>query len=514
MAPDAPPSKLLPLDALADHLASRRDGRRLVLCHGDFEVLHPGYVSFLQEARRHGDLLVVTVTPDRHLPRTTTHALYDEGSRALAVAALGMVDFVGIGAGPDAVKAIQQLRPDCYVQGGPGAAPAAGAASAKALEAAAVKAAGGDLVLAPPFHIGTAHAIANPLSAYTPEISAWLEAFAARHSAASVLGWLERARGLKVLVVGEAIVDEYHYCETLGKSGKEPILATRYLDSERFAGGILAVANNVAAFTDQVSVLTVLGRQDGQPDPTEPFIRANLDARVEPSFIYQEGAPTILKRRFVERYPLQKLFEVYLLTHMEEHGPEARELCARLEAMVDRFDVVIVTDYGHGMLGPEAVEILCRKARFLAVNTQANADNQGFNTISKYRRADFVSLSERELRLEVRSKARDTHSIIEEVAHRIGCSTMLITRGNHGNVIFHKDTGISLSPSLSNRILDRVGAGDTVLSAASLCVAQGAPAEVVGFLSNVVGAYAVATVGHRHSLDLANLNEHITAMLG
>ena len=234
----------------------------------------------------------------------------------------------------------------------------------------------------------------------------------------------------------------------------------------------------------------------------------------KPTFIYQEGAPTILKRRFVERYPLQKLFEVYLLTHMEEHGPEARELCARLEAMVDRFDVVIVTDYGHGMLGPEAVEILCRKARFLAVNTQANADNQGFNTISKYRRADFVSLSERELRLEVRSKARDTHSIIEEVAHRIGCSTMLITRGNHGNVIFHKDTGISLSPSLSNRILDRVGAGDTVLSAASLCVAQGAPAEVVGFLSNVVGAYAVATVGHRHSLDLANLNEHITAMLG
>ena len=506
MAEDAQTPKLLPLDALAEHLATRRDGRRLVHCHGDFEVLHPGYVNLLQEARRHGDLLVVTVTPDRHLPRATTHALYDESSRALAVAALGMVDFVGIGAGPDAVKAIQQLRPDCFVQGGPGAALPA--------EAAAVRAAGGDLVLAPPFQIGTAHAIANPLSAYSPEISAYLEQFAARHPAASVMGWLERARSLKVLVVGEAIVDEYHYCETLGKSGKEPILATRYLDSERFAGGILAVANNVAAFTDQVSVLTVLGRQGGQPDPTEPFIRASLDPRVEPSFIYQEGAPTILKRRFVERYPLQKLFEVYLLTHMEEHGPEARELCARLEAMVDRFDVVIVTDYGHGMLGPEAVEILCRKARFLAVNTQANADNQGFNTISKYPRADFVSLSERELRLEVRSKARDTNSIIEEVARRIGCATMLITRGNHGNVIFHKDTGISLSPSLSNRILDRVGAGDTVLSAASLCVAQGAPADVVGFLSNVVGACAVATVGHRHSLDLANLNENITAMLG
>jgi len=358
------------------------------------------------------------------------------------------------------------------------------------------------------------HASGNPLSAYTPEISAYLERFAASHSVPSVMGWLERARGLKVLVVGEAIVDEYHYCETLGKSGKEPILATRYLSSERFAGGILAVANNVAAFAGQVTVLTVLGCQDGQPDPTEPFIRAHLDSRVEPVFIYQEGAPTILKRRFVERYPLQKLFEVYLLTHMEETGPEARELCARLEALAGDFDLVVVTDYGHGMLGPEAVEILCRKARFLAVNTQSNADNQGFNTISKYPRADFVSLSERELRLEVRSKARDTDSIIEEVAGRVGCSAMLITRGVHGNVLFDRATGISRSPSLSNRILDRVGAGDTVLSAASLCVAQGAPAEVVGFLSNVVGACAVATVGHRHSLDLDNLNEYITALLG
>ncbi len=356
--------------------------------------------------------------------------------------------------------------------------------------------------------------VSNPLSDYPPEVSQYLNRFAAGHSPANVMGWLERARKLKVLVVGETIVDEYHYCETLGKSGKEPILATRYLHSERFAGGILAVANNVAAFCDQVTVLSVLGRQDGLPDPTEPFIRQHLDARVTPVFVYQEDAPTILKRRFVEAYPLQKLFEVYMLKHMEENGPEARELCARLEELVPLADVVIVTDYGHGMIGPEAVEILCRKARFLAVNTQANADNQGFNTISKYPRADFVSLSERELRLEVRSKGRESDSIIEEVAGKIGCSTMLITRGNHGNAIFSRDAGISRSPSLSNRILDRVGAGDAVLSAASLCVAQGAPAEVVGFLSNVVGADAVATVGHRQSLNLAKLKQHVTAILG
>jgi bifunctional ADP-heptose synthase (sugar kinase/adenylyltransferase) len=354
----------------------------------------------------------------------------------------------------------------------------------------------------------------DPLAAHSAEVSAYLERFAAAHKAPEVVGWLERARGLKVLVVGEAIIDEYHYCETLGKSGKEPILATRYLDSERFAGGILAVANNVAAFCDQVTVLTVLGSQDGAPDPNEDFIVKSMNPKVERSFIHQADAPTILKRRFVERYPLQKLFEVYLLKHMAEDGAEARELCRRLEALTGNFDLVIVTDFGHGMLVPEAVDILCRKARFLAVNTQANADNQGFNTISKYPRADFVSLSERELRLEARRKNGEINPVIETVAGRIGCDTMLITRGNLGNLVFTRAGGIVASPSLSNLILDRVGAGDTVLSAASLCVALGAPGEVVGFLSNVVGASAVATVGHRQSLDLARLAEHVKAFLG
>jgi len=499
--------KVLGLNELAELLDSQRGNRQVVHCHGDFEVVHPGYISFLEEARRHGDLLVVTLTPDRYMPRVTQTPLFDETSRAHAVAALGMVDYVVIGAGPDGSSAIHLLRPDIFVQNEP-EVDFAGA------EAAAVEATGAQLVKATPYRTGLPHPITNPLSAYPPEVSRYLTAFAERHPSASVMKWLEEGRRLKVLVVGEAIVDEYHYCETLGKSGKEPILATRYLNSESFAGGILAVANNVAAFCDQVTVLTVLGRQDGQADPTEPFIRANLNPSVEPIFLYQDDAPTIVKRRYLESYPLQKLFEVYFLKHMEEDTPVALALCAKLESILSDYDVVIVTDYGHGMLGPRAVEILCRKARFLAVNTQANADNQGFNTISKYPRADFVSLSEKELRLEVRDKRRDVGSIMQEVASGMDCRSMLITRGSKGNTIFDRDTGVSNSPVLSNRILDRVGAGDAVLSAASLCVAQGAPGEVVAFIGNVVGAQAVATVGHRSSLDPDRLAEHITAILG
>ena len=499
--------KILSLENLAQLLEGRAKGQRVVLCHGDFEVLHAGYIRYLEEARSLGDVLVATLTPDHHLPQTLAYPRFDGPQRAQALAALAVVDFVAIHDHADASGAIRLLRPDVFVRG------RGEDSTDEEREGKALLEVGACLAIShTPVPVPTLFTH-NPLAAYPPELTEFLEDFSSRHSSASVAHWLEGGRGLKVLVVGEAIVDEYHYVETMGKSGKEPILATRYLRTESFAGGILAVANNVAAFVDQVDVLTVLGRQDGKPDPTEPFIRQQLNPKVRPVFLYQDEAPTIVKRRFVESYPLQKLFEVYLLKHMEESSPLADELCETLDAIVQDYDVVIATDYGHGMVVPRAVEILCEKARFLAVNTQTNADNQGFNTISKYRRADFVSLSEKELRLEVRSRRRETSSIMEEVADKMGCGTILVTSGQKGNQLFSKEEGFSTSPSLSNRILDRVGAGDAVFAATTICVAQGAPVEVVGFIGNIVGAHAVATVGHRTSLDAGLLTQHISSIL-
>lgn len=497
--------KILSLGDLSARLAGREG--RLVLCHGDFEVLHAGHLAFLQEARAQGDLLVASVSADPNLPHHPGLPRFSGLERAAAVAALALVDFVTVAEGADGAGAIRALRPEVFVrahrEGGGG----------RDREREAAQEVGARLTTLRTPGLSPAASFQNPMSAYSKEVSEFLQAFSQRHPPASVNHWLEAGRNLKVLVLGEAIIDEYHYVETMGKSGKEPILATRFLRTESFAGGILAVANNVAAFVDQVDMLTVLGRQDGRPDPTELFIRQQLNRKVRPIFLYQDEAPTIVKRRFVENYPLQKLFEVYLLRHMEEQSALADELCNTLDAIVADYDLVIVADYGHGMIVPQAVEILCEKARFLAVNTQTNADNRGFNTISRYRRADFVSLSENELRLEVRSRRRETSSIMEEVAGKMSCSTLLVTSGQVGNQLYSRTEGFCRSPSLSDRILDRVGAGDAVFSATAICVAQGAPLEVVGFLGNIVGAHAVATVGHRTFLDAGLLMRHVTDLL-
>jgi bifunctional ADP-heptose synthase (sugar kinase/adenylyltransferase) len=256
-------------------------------------------------------------------------------------------------------------------------------------------------------------------------------------------------------------------------------------------------------------VLTFLGTRDSQED----FIREKIDPKIDKLFLYMDNAPTIVKRRFIEVYPFQKLFEVYVMDDGEGNAAQSRALCTKLVEVLPEHDVVIVTDYGHGMLGPEEVDILCNQARFLAVNTQVNAENRGFNTISKYHRADYVSVSENEIRLEARSRRRDLRDIVLEVAEKLSCERILITRGQQGCLCYSKEESFFEIPAFTSRVVDRVGAGDAVLAVTTLCVAQNAPMEVVGFIGNAVGAQAVATVGHRKPIERVPLFKHIESLL-
>ena len=345
-------------------------------------------------------------------------------------------------------------------------------------------------------------------SALTPEAREFLNSFRDALLPADVAAALDVARTTSVLYVGETIIDEYQYCESIGKSGKEPVLAVRYVSEEKFAGGVLATANQSAAFCDRIGMLTLLGTKDSH----EEFVREKLNPKIDTSFLYMAGARTILKRRMVETYPFQKLFEVYF---MDQEIPEAvsKALYARLQALLPRYDAVVVTDYGHGMLTPEIIELLCGSDRFLAVNTQTNAANQGFNSPSKYARADFLCLSEKELRLEVRNRTKDLRLIVAETAERLSCKQMMVTRGRSGSLCYHAKEGFFAIPSFTTRIVDRIGAGDALLAVASLCAAKDVPMEVTGFIGNAVGAQAVETVGNRSVVTPEALARQINDMM-
>src|SRR5262249_43261893 len=157
---------------------------------------------------------------------------------------------------------------------------------------------GGEILFTEDIVYSSSALINQYMSQYPDQVRDFLAEFAARYSAEEVLAPLRAADNLKVLVVGETIIDEYAYCEALGKSGKEPVLATRYFGADKFGGGVLACANHAAGFASQVDVFTLLGEGFDQ----ESFVRGVLKSNVTPIFLEKKGSPTIVKKRYVERY--------------------------------------------------------------------------------------------------------------------------------------------------------------------------------------------------------------------
>lgn len=504
-----PNPKLLPLHDLAPVVARHRaDGRRVVLCHGVFDLLHIGHVRHFEQAKKLGDVLVVTLTPDRFVNKGAGRPAFPEALRAEFLASLGCVDYVAVNHWPTAVDTIHLLKPDLFAKGSE-FQQLQDTIGHVSKEADAVRAVGGEVVFTEDVVFSSSALINQYMSQFPDHVRDFLGDFAGRYTADDTLAALKAAAGMKVLVVGETIIDEYAYCEAIGKSGKEPVLATRYLNTDKFGGGVLACANHAAAFADRVDVFTLLGEGMDQ----EGFVRGVLKGNVTPLFGEKKNSPTIVKKRFVEKYLGQKMFEVYQINDDALDEAADADLCDRLRAVAPEYDVVIVADYGHAMLTPNAINVLCEHSRFLAVNTQSNAGNHGFNMISKYPRADYVCLAQREVALETRTQHLTPDQMVRHVSAKLHCPRVMMTRGSNGTMYYTHPGETHRAPAFATKVVDRVGAGDAVLCVTSLAVAAGAPPEVVPFLGNVVGAEAVTIMGNQRSIERIPLYRHIECLL-
>lgn len=493
-------------DAVTVH---RAQGRKVVLCHGVFDLLHIGHIRHFQEARKNGDVLVVTITPDRFVNKGPHRPVFSETLRAEAVAALDCVDHVAINEAALAIEAIKLLRPNYYVKGSDYRDVEKDVTGGIELEREAVESVGGELVFTDEIVFSSSALINRHLPIFSNELSTYLESFSKKYSAEDVLRYLDLMRPLRVLTIGEAIIDEYQYCHAIGKSSKEPVLVVKNLDCERFAGGILAVANNVANFCGRAGVVSLLGDTESQ----EEFVKSSLNSAIDAHLLVRRNSPTIVKKRFVENYFFSKLFEVYSINDQPLDVEEDENLCRMLADIVPRYDVIIVVDFGHSMLTESAAKVICDNAKFLAINTQSNAGSLGYQTIYKYRRADYVCITEDEIRLEVRDRASSLAHIIPQLAKDLACEKVVVTRGSRGCTCYSADEGLFEAPAVAGRVVDRMGAGDAFLSITSMVAALKAPPEVLVLIGNAVGAQAVATVGHRESISRPTLSKFITSLL-
>lgn len=503
-------TKILSLEDMAIRSEkSREQGKRVVHCHGTFDLMHTGHIRYLQRARKEGDVLLVTVTADQYVNKGPGRPVFNEHLRAENLAALECVDYVAVNYAANAVEALNRIKPSVYAKGREYRVNGDDVTSNINKEQAAVERYGGKVLYTDEITFSSSSLLNEYFNVFPPETKEFVKGFRERWPAKLICELVAELKDLRVLVVGDAIIDQYHYATPLGQSGKGNIMAVRHDYAEQFAGGAIAVANHIAGFAGSVTLVTALGLDDNH----EGFIREKLQPNVNPVFYYYQDAPTVTKRRFVDA-DLGKMFEVYFFKEDPTLVGTEEPVCGYLNDNAENYDLVMVPDFGNGFITPRLVQVLCDKAKYLAVNTQINSGNRGYHVINRYPRADFVSQNEPELRMAAHNRHDPLGVVADEVGRTVGAKHLAVTRGTKGAIIFDGITrGEYHVPALSTTVVDRIGAGDAFLSLTGLCLANGMDPEVAAFVGSAAAAIDVQIVCNREPVSSLNLLEYISTLL-
>ncbi len=318
---------------------------------------------------------------------------------------------------------------------------------------------------------------------------------------------LESITELKVLVIGDAIIDEYRYVVPLSRPPKENCLCVHSKDREDFAGGVFATAATVANFCGQVTVCTWMGPDRNAERLVDRALPQNCVLKAK---VGDWG--TTYKKRYIDAFN-RKLFEVYAWGEGSMTRKARDELDDHILAVLtsEKWDLVVINDFGHGFL---ADTTLARwelaDLKYVAINTQTNSGNFGFNLISQYTDGQFVCIDEPEARL----AASDQFGPIEKIAFKVLSphENILITRGRLGCYAVGEVEGPFEYPAFVHSVVDTVGAGDAAFSVASPLAAVGTPLGLVAFIANAAGAVETQVVGHRRYLTPEVLMDFVRMM--
>src|SRR3989338_9216059 len=475
---------------------------KIILCHGVFDLIHPGHIRYVSSAKKLGDVLIVTVTADKYVNKGPGRPYFNENLMAEVLAALSDIDFVEIVNHESAVPAIHAIKPDIYVKG-PDYKNRKPTLSSKKLqlEETAVRKYGGKVVFTDDIIFSSSYLLNQYIDSFPEETKQFLESFKKKYSENRIISDLSKLKKTRALIIGDTIIDEYHYSDPLGKSSKEPIVVHKYLREESYAGGVLATANNMASLLSRVSLLTLLGQKKSY----EKFIRKHLKENILPTFFSRPNSQTIVKRRYIDAFTAQKLFQVSYIPDGFIDEKLENKIIDFLKKNIRSFDMTIVNDFGHGFITPKIIKIVSEKSNYLAINVQTNSANFGFNVITKYPKADYICIDEMELRLASHDRYGDTKKIMKKIYDLLKAKKIIVTKGPLGSFAFSRGDGFIHVPALTQSIVDRVGAGDALFAITAPCIFSGMDLTESTFIGNVAAGLKLQMVANKKPIEFADM---------
>lgn len=491
----------------------KEDNKKIILCHGVFDLVHPGHIIHFEEAKKLGDILVVSVTASRFVRKGPGRPYFEDDLRLKFLAAIENIDYVILSENYTVDDIIESVEPDLYVKGKEYAKAEDDITGKIKDEIALVRTHGGDVYFTDGQVFSSTKLINNGFSVLSKEVKEYISEFCRKYTFDDINNYVSKIENLKILVVGDVIIDEYIFCIVQGLMSKDMGYSVKLADSEKYLGGSLAIARHAAEFSNNVTITSIIGNEK---EYHSHFLN-NLSDKMKINLEVNDDMNTIVKTRYImeneKREEFRKIFSVNNLpTEALIKGRSKEVFKTKLAEQIDKYDIVILCDFGHGLIDQEVIDIIEKNAKFLAVNCQTNSSNYGMNLITKYKRADIFALDQKELKLALSDYTKTENECLVELSKHFGSQGWL-TRGSAGALAVTKDGELLHCPAFTLKVKDTIGAGDAFFTLASIFAGVGAPIEVGNFMGNIAGALAANIVGNKTSVDKVDVLKYVSTLM-
>lgn len=490
----------------------KKEGKTIALCHGVFDLVHPGHIIHLQQAKQMADVLVVSVTAAEYVRKGPGRPYFNDEMRLKVLEALECVDYVMLSEGYTVDDIVESVEPDLYIKGEEYARESDDLTGKITAERELVERHGGKVAYTTGEVFSSTKLINTALSGLPEDVVRYMERFITRYSMGDIKNYAERAAKLKILVVGDVIIDKYTYCTVHGLMSKDTGYSSGLEFSEEYLGGAAAVARHLVTFADNVTLMSIVGNEEEM----RLKLFDGLSDKMRLKLVYSEAFPTIVKHRYLtrnaRREEYRKIFSINNIPDPMVYEEKAREEFYRgLTERIDESDVVFLCDFGHGLIDERARMLIQERAKYLVLNCQTNSANYGMNIITKYDRADAFTLDQKELKLAYPMDIADEYAALKKLSTHLGCNGWL-TRGSEGAYGIEEQK-IYECPAFTLTVKDTVGAGDAFCSVAGLYMSAGAPTELGTFMGNIAGALGANIVGNKEAVEKVNVLKYAATLL-
>jgi rfaE bifunctional protein kinase chain/domain len=480
-------SKIKTLDELRQAIGPRPRERKVIMCHGTFDIVHPGHLRHLMYAKEKADLLIASVTADQHIDKANHRPYVPQELRAANLAALEMVDYVIVDPHATPIEHMRALQPDYFAKGYEYSSNGIPPKTQEEIDT--LEAYGGDMVFTPGDIVYSSSAIieAHPPQLGVEKLLALMDSESV--SFADLRSTLQQFGGIRVHVVGDTIVDSYSYCSLLGATAKSPTFSVKHDFTERFSGGAAVVAKHMKAAGAQVTLSTVLG-----DDEQKQFVLDDLAAAgVQCLPFVDPTRPTTHKERFIsEGYKMLQVDRVDN-RRVSERGLHALE---RAIAEVPA-DLVIFSDFRHGIFNRQTIGDLQAAIPAGALKVADSQVSNRWGNILDFTDFDLLTPNEREARFALGDQDSVVRPLASELFRQARCRYLILKLGERGLIAYRSPGPLPREfftvDSLGDRVLDPIGAGDALLAYAALALA--AKDNIV--LATILGSMGAAVTCER-----------------